>query len=62
MVNGVDLSLRDQDGYTAVDLADYNGHSQCAKYLRTVENMVQRRGGEGGLALSMGEGHEKGLG
>uniref|UniRef100_A0A670ZIN9 Espin like n=1 Tax=Pseudonaja textilis TaxID=8673 RepID=A0A670ZIN9_PSETE len=39
VVNGVDLSLRDQEGNTAADLADYNGHSQCAKYLRTVENM-----------------------
>ncbi|XP_039223134.1 espin isoform X2 [Crotalus tigris] len=39
VVNGVDLSQRDQDGYTAADLADYNGHLQCAKYLRTVENM-----------------------
>uniref|UniRef100_A0A452HSG1 WH2 domain-containing protein n=1 Tax=Gopherus agassizii TaxID=38772 RepID=A0A452HSG1_9SAUR len=39
VVNGVNLGLRDQDGYTAADLADYNGHSHCAKYLRTVENM-----------------------
>lgn len=41
MVNGVDLGIRDQDGFTAADLAEYNGHSQCAKYLRTVENMVR---------------------
>lgn len=41
MVNGADLSIRDQDGYTAADLADYNGHGHCAQYLRTVENMVQ---------------------
>lgn len=40
VVNGADLSIRDQDGYTAADLADYNGHIHCAKYLRTVENMV----------------------
>ncbi|XP_076845161.1 espin isoform X2 [Brachyhypopomus gauderio] len=39
VVNGVDLSLREQDGFTAADLAEYNGHMQCAKYLRTVENM-----------------------
>ncbi|KAM9115864.1 espin [Pangshura tecta] len=39
VVNGVSLGLRDQDGYTAADLAEYNGHSHCAKYLRTVENM-----------------------
>uniref|UniRef100_A0A4W6G7I6 Espin n=1 Tax=Lates calcarifer TaxID=8187 RepID=A0A4W6G7I6_LATCA len=39
VVNGVDLGIRDQDGFTAADLAEYNGHSQCAKYLRTVENM-----------------------
>ncbi|KAJ6666205.1 hypothetical protein lerEdw1_001110 [Lerista edwardsae] len=39
VVNGVNLGIRDQDGYTAVDLADYNGHLHCAKYLHTVENM-----------------------
>ncbi|CAG03205.1 unnamed protein product, partial [Tetraodon nigroviridis] len=39
VVNGVDLGIKDQDGFTAADLAEYNGHSQCAKYLRTVENM-----------------------
>ncbi|XP_076132096.1 espin [Alosa pseudoharengus] len=39
VVNGVDLGVRDQDGFTAADLAEYNGHPQCAKYLRTVENM-----------------------
>lgn len=36
----MDLGVRDQDGFTAADLAEYNGHPQCAKYLRTVENMV----------------------
>lgn len=40
MVNGVDLGIKDQDNFTAAELAEYNGHSQCAKYLRTVENMV----------------------
>uniref|UniRef100_A0A4W4E7N5 WH2 domain-containing protein n=1 Tax=Electrophorus electricus TaxID=8005 RepID=A0A4W4E7N5_ELEEL len=39
VVNGVDLRIQDQDGFTAADLAEYNGHLQCAKYLRTVENM-----------------------
>uniref|UniRef100_A0A672G2K6 Espin n=1 Tax=Salarias fasciatus TaxID=181472 RepID=A0A672G2K6_SALFA len=39
VVNGVDLGIKDQDSFTAADLAEYNGHSQCAKYLRTVENM-----------------------
>ncbi|XP_019367081.1 PREDICTED: espin [Gavialis gangeticus] len=39
VVNGVNLGVRDHDGYTAADLADYNGHNHCAKYLRTVENM-----------------------
>uniref|UniRef100_A0A8C4S0S1 Espin n=1 Tax=Erpetoichthys calabaricus TaxID=27687 RepID=A0A8C4S0S1_ERPCA len=39
VVNGVDLGIKDHDGYSAADLAEYNGHSQCAKYLRTVENM-----------------------
>uniref|UniRef100_A0A3B4BF72 Uncharacterized protein n=1 Tax=Periophthalmus magnuspinnatus TaxID=409849 RepID=A0A3B4BF72_9GOBI len=41
VVNGVDLGVRDQDGFSAADLAEYNGHQQCAKYLRTVENMVK---------------------
>lgn len=36
----MDLAIKDQDGFTGADLAEYNGHSQCAKYLRTVENMV----------------------
>lgn len=36
----MDLGIKDQDGFTAAELAEYNGHSQCAKYLRTVENMV----------------------
>lgn len=37
----MDLGIRDQDGFSAADLAEYNGHHQCAKYLRTVENMVR---------------------
>ncbi|XP_041099559.1 espin-like, partial [Polyodon spathula] len=39
VVNGVDLGSRDHDGFSATDLAEYNGHTQCAKYLRNVENM-----------------------
>eukprot|EP00079_Xenopus_tropicalis_P028106 XP_012822811.1 PREDICTED: espin isoform X1 [Xenopus tropicalis] len=39
VVNGIKLGIRDLDGYTAADLAEYNGHFHCAKYLRTVENM-----------------------
>ncbi|XP_029434829.1 espin isoform X3 [Rhinatrema bivittatum] len=39
VVNGVKLGTRDSDGYTAADLAEYNGHSHCAKYLHNVENM-----------------------
>ncbi|XP_016141804.1 espin-like [Sinocyclocheilus grahami] len=39
VVNGVDMGIRDQDGFSAADLAEYNGHQQCAKYIRTVENM-----------------------
>ncbi|XP_075461093.1 espin [Ascaphus truei] len=39
VVNGVKLGIRDHDGYTAADLAEYNGNIHCAKYLRTVENM-----------------------
>ncbi|OCT70673.1 hypothetical protein XELAEV_18037596mg [Xenopus laevis] len=39
VVNGIKLGVRDLDGYTAAELAEYNGHFHCAKYLRTVENM-----------------------
>ncbi|KAB1268823.1 Espin [Camelus dromedarius] len=39
VVNGAELDVRDRDGYTAADLSDYNGHSHCTRYLRTVENM-----------------------
>ncbi|XP_077007593.1 espin isoform X2 [Tamandua tetradactyla] len=39
VVNGVELDVRDRDGYTAADLSDYNGHSHCTRYLRTVENL-----------------------
>ncbi|XP_072571282.1 uncharacterized protein [Paramormyrops kingsleyae] len=39
VVNGVHLGTRDRDGFSAADLAEYNGHSECARYLRTVENM-----------------------
>ncbi|XP_034036579.1 espin-like protein [Thalassophryne amazonica] len=30
-------SDRDIDGFTAADLAEYHGHSECAKYLRATE-------------------------
>ncbi|XP_054427075.1 espin-like protein [Pteronotus mesoamericanus] len=30
----VDPTLRDEDGYTAADLAEYHGHPDCAQYLR----------------------------
>ncbi|XP_057355645.1 espin isoform X2 [Manis pentadactyla] len=39
VVNGAELDVRDRDGYTAADLSDYNGHSHCTGYLRTVENL-----------------------
>uniref|UniRef100_A0A8C3YPM7 Espin like n=1 Tax=Catagonus wagneri TaxID=51154 RepID=A0A8C3YPM7_9CETA len=32
--HGVDPTLRDEDGYTAADLAEYHGHRDCAQYLR----------------------------
>lgn len=40
VVNGAELDVRDRDGYTPADLSDYNGHSHCTRYLRTVENLV----------------------
>lgn len=42
-MNGAELDVRDRDGFTAADLSDYNGHSHCTRYLRTVENMVRPR-------------------
>lgn len=41
VVNGAELDVRDRDGYTAADLSDFNGHSHCTRYLRTVENLVR---------------------
>lgn len=61
-MNGADLSIRDQDGYTAADLADYNGHSHCAKYLRTVENMVWWHPAASGHSARGARGGAQGLG
>nr|XP_039325692.1 LOW QUALITY PROTEIN: espin-like protein [Saimiri boliviensis boliviensis] len=36
----VDPSLRDEDGYTAADLAEYHGHRDCAQYLREMAQPV----------------------
>lgn len=41
VVNGAELDVRDRDGYTAADLSEFNGHSHCTRYLRTVENLVR---------------------
>ncbi|KAG9277758.1 espin-like protein [Astyanax mexicanus] len=38
---GVNPAERDVDGFTAADLAQYNGHNYCAKYLRRVEKNPQ---------------------
>ncbi|KAG5276206.1 hypothetical protein AALO_G00129180 [Alosa alosa] len=35
----VSPSERDVDGFTAADLADYNGHYDCANYLRAAERI-----------------------
>ncbi|XP_078266098.1 espin-like protein [Rhinoraja longicauda] len=39
VMNHVDPTIQDDDGYTAVELADYNGNVECAMYLRHVEKM-----------------------
>ncbi|XP_078420766.1 espin-like protein [Cetorhinus maximus] len=39
VMNHVDPTVRDDDGYTAAELADYNGNVECAKYLRHFEEM-----------------------
>ncbi|XP_043854810.1 espin-like protein [Dromiciops gliroides] len=36
----VDPALQDGDGYTALDLAVYNGHHDCSRYLLEVQNLV----------------------
>lgn len=36
----VDPSLRDEDGYTAADLAEYHGHQDCARFLRETAQPV----------------------
>uniref|UniRef100_A0A8C6TSD4 Espin like a n=1 Tax=Neogobius melanostomus TaxID=47308 RepID=A0A8C6TSD4_9GOBI len=33
---------RDVDGFTAADLAEYNGHSGCARYLRAMKHNVSQ--------------------
>lgn len=40
----VDPFLRDEDGYTAMDLADYHGHQDCAQYLREMSRPVKPGG------------------
>lgn len=45
VVNGAGLDVRDHDGYTAADLSDFNGHTHCSRYLRTVETLVGPRSG-----------------
>ncbi|KAJ8389623.1 hypothetical protein AAFF_G00118600 [Aldrovandia affinis] len=37
LTNQVSLKEQDKDGFTAVELAEYNGHHDCASYLRTKE-------------------------
>ncbi|XP_015216810.2 espin-like protein [Lepisosteus oculatus] len=37
LMNQVSPATQDRDGYTAADLAEYNGHYNCANYLRVVE-------------------------
>ncbi|GCC23600.1 espin-like protein [Chiloscyllium punctatum] len=39
IMNQVDPTIRDDDGYTAAELADYNGNVDCANYLKQVEIM-----------------------
>ncbi|XP_035277696.1 espin-like protein [Anguilla anguilla] len=37
LTNQVSPTEKDKDGFTAADLAEYNGHYDCANYLRTKE-------------------------
>ncbi|XP_061493693.1 espin-like protein [Rhineura floridana] len=36
----IDPGIRDGDGYTARDLAEYNGHRQCVCYLQEAEKLL----------------------
>ncbi|ERE81894.1 espin-like protein [Cricetulus griseus] len=49
VVNGAGLDVRDHDGYTAADLSDFNGHTHCSRYLRTVETLPSSGDGHSGL-------------
>uniref|UniRef100_A0A3P9PKV4 Espin like n=1 Tax=Poecilia reticulata TaxID=8081 RepID=A0A3P9PKV4_POERE len=40
LANGANPTEEDIDGFTAADLAEYNGHSECARYLRAIEKNV----------------------
>ncbi|XP_051874921.1 espin-like protein [Pristis pectinata] len=40
IMNHVDPTIEDDDGYTAAELADYNGNMECALYLRHVEKVL----------------------
>uniref|UniRef100_F7DS46 Espin like n=1 Tax=Ornithorhynchus anatinus TaxID=9258 RepID=F7DS46_ORNAN len=41
IVHHVDPTLLDGDGYTARDLAEYNGHRDCTLFLQQVETLAQ---------------------
>lgn len=40
LANGANSTEEDIDGFTAADLAEYNRHSECARYLRAIEKNV----------------------
>uniref|UniRef100_A0A3Q3A3X4 Espin like a n=1 Tax=Kryptolebias marmoratus TaxID=37003 RepID=A0A3Q3A3X4_KRYMA len=40
LANGANPADQDIDGFTAADLAEYNGHSECARYLCAKEKNV----------------------
>ncbi|MED6238502.1 hypothetical protein ATANTOWER_023290 [Ataeniobius toweri] len=40
LANGANPTDEDIDGFTAADLAEYNGHSECARYLRAIEKNI----------------------
>lgn len=40
LANRANPTDQDIDGFTAADLAEYNGHYECARYLRAIEKNV----------------------
>ncbi|RXM31467.1 hypothetical protein EOD39_6971 [Acipenser ruthenus] len=52
VISQVDPRFQDRDGYTAGDLAAYNRHYECARFLKAVQESKADSTGNGTVALS----------